>query len=956
MQITRITTFLPVLLVLASLHMHAGGTHDGRIYPSPLPEGRSLELAAGGAPVDLSGSVIVIRYLGFSCTHCVQQLTYLNEHAERLARLGVRVIAFSDDDAVTVGRMLARLQYDRSVIMVMSDADHVMAQAVGARFVKGDTLFDLHAAVVIREGRVVTSILSDEPYMNINRLVSLAAPQAVKNPSVQAGGSHPVDAYLTAPISVNVVAGPADNINGPVDLDFDQGPLHPNDLWIVNTDQLGYRLAIIHDAPLDERSLTLRKDSRASHFMWRTMGIAMSSNGAFATAQNGENGDFDPFYQFMGPTLWSSDTAVLARLNQTSRTLLGSHLDMLHQSPIGYGIAFERDNAYWVSDGYYNDIARYDFFDPHEVGGHDHSDGIVRRYPEAVIDRGERGRPAHMDMDDERRWLYYVNPGTNSVHRLDTWSGSLSDNLTPPEESYEDHQEYSEWKGATVERLIDGGIGEPVGIEVSGDRLLVGDRLSGRIHVYRIETQGVSALGSIATGASELLGIVLGPDMRIWFVDQALSTVNRIDAGAQSRITARRDVAVIDSIGQLTFAYTNALNSRSVSFTVVRRVTTADGFGPPDTVATDLSITADGMTTTEFDVDVDLASDPFAYEYRVIENDGTTHGGVRAYSTVVPRSARRVIVDDVLTETYRITPAIEQTGREDYVSLRADIFLRAVDSLTNLELVVWNLGSYGDLSVVDDAVIQDLVRKDVEFFLIGDDPLIMRTNLPSSLQFFSQFGVSFRGVDEVVPDNGQRVFQGVDGDTITDGMRNIDCQLPALEHDRGGDFVPNILFRVASENARPILTRDNGARVGSVRLGIGHRRSVILGINAARFLDGRQRTTLMDRTLTWLENAPREVIEDTTTSVAEGPIGKGLTLEVHGNPATTHTTIVIKDALEHVSLDLFSLGGQLIKNVHVGTVRGGDRFTVDVTRLSAGTYFFVASTPTSIVHASFVKQ
>jgi hypothetical protein len=113
MQITRITTFLPVLLVLASLHMHAGGTHDGRIYPSPLPEGRSLELAAGGAPVDLSGSVIVIRYLGFSCTHCVQQLTYLNEHAERLARLGVRVIAFSDDDAVTVGRMLARLQYDR---------------------------------------------------------------------------------------------------------------------------------------------------------------------------------------------------------------------------------------------------------------------------------------------------------------------------------------------------------------------------------------------------------------------------------------------------------------------------------------------------------------------------------------------------------------------------------------------------------------------------------------------------------------------------------------------------------------------------------------------------------------------------------------------------------------------------------------------------------------------------
>jgi hypothetical protein len=161
----------------------------------------------------------------------------------------------------------------------------------------------------------------------------------------------------------------------------------------------------------------------------------MGINGSFATAQNGEPGDGDQNYMFMGPTLWSSDTAVFASRNQTEDRRLASHLDMLHQNPWCLGIAHDSANIYWVLDAKYPGVSRYDFRDPHEVGGTDHRDGIIRRYVETSITPAQRGRPAHVCLDRSSGWLYYIDPGSASVQRLDTRSGSVRDTLKMPDQS-----------------------------------------------------------------------------------------------------------------------------------------------------------------------------------------------------------------------------------------------------------------------------------------------------------------------------------------------------------------------------------------------------------------------------------------------------------------------------------------------------------------------------------------
>ena len=540
-----------ISLLFSATALMADGDHGTNTYPSPYTTGQhiqplSLQVSADQYVGDVFTStqpLIVVRYLGYSCSHCVEQLTYLNRNAEALKRLGVRVIAFSNDDPKRNAQLMERMGYDADVISIMSDPNGDAARQIGAIRMVDNNELDLHAALVIHNHKIMFGVYGDEPYMDVERLVATAVKAKGADGFTQARGDHALDKYLSEAYTVTTIYGPADGINGPVDLEFNKSPLHPNDIWAVTTSNPGYGIAIIHDATTDYRSLKLKKDSRASHFMWRTMALSMGPDGSFATAQNGENGDFDPFYQFMGPTLWSSDTAIFAQRNQSSRRLLGSHLDMLHQSPMNLGIAHEKDNVYWVSDGFYNDITRFDFADPHEFGGHDHRDGIIRKYPEAVVERGERGRPAHMAFDAEKKWLYYVDPANNRVMRLDITSGAEEKPLTPPNASRENLAEFTEWSGATVEVVVDEGLGEPVGIHIEGDRLLIGDRISGDIHMFDLSVWPVEKLGFLVTGAQELLGITVGPDQRVWFADRGASTIGRLQSTADHSLTSVIDVA-----------------------------------------------------------------------------------------------------------------------------------------------------------------------------------------------------------------------------------------------------------------------------------------------------------------------------------------------------------------------------------------------------------------------------
>ena len=187
----------------------------------------------------------------------------------------------------------------------------------------------------------------------------------------------------------------ASNVQGleePRDLEFHPSPQRASELWVVNraTDSA----TIIQDAGNLGQTSETRQDAYGYHFMEEVSAIAFGADHVefdyqFATAQesrNTYNGQGDP-NDFMGPALWPSSLDHYAVENQESGGLLGSHLDMLHESPLGMGVAHDVGNAYWYNDGFYGELVHYDFNEDHDTGEDDHSDGVVKRYTEINLTR-----------------------------------------------------------------------------------------------------------------------------------------------------------------------------------------------------------------------------------------------------------------------------------------------------------------------------------------------------------------------------------------------------------------------------------------------------------------------------------------------------------------------------------------------------------------------------------------
>ena len=219
---------------------------------------------------------------------------------------------------------------------------------------------------------------------------------------------------------------------------------------------------------------------------------------------------------FMGPTLWTSDLSIFAKVGQAfpkpSGAPEGSHLDMLHESPHCVGIAHERDNVYWVFDGLNGNVVRYDFQKDHGPGGASHADGIVRRYPETKVKRIE-GVVGHVIIDGTS--LYVADTGGGRVLRVDLTTGSVNGKL-PPEELL---AEYTKVEGVKVEVLASG-LREPSGIAVHDGRVYVGEHATGDIVVIGGER--------IATGAKGLAGLAF-QNQKLFFVDEVGKRVVRVD-------------------------------------------------------------------------------------------------------------------------------------------------------------------------------------------------------------------------------------------------------------------------------------------------------------------------------------------------------------------------------------------------------------------------------------------
>lgn len=348
-------------------------------------------------------------------------------------------------------------------------------------------------------------------------------------------GSHDLDN-----VKVTVVGERSDGLGTPRDLAFN--PDVAGELWVVN--RANDSATIFSDAGEASQTSDMRVDPYALHFMEEVSSIAMggvtfaeSDARTFGTcheSRNTYNGAGRP-NDFMGPTLWSADLDIFATSNPEAieyltelfgfYTDLGSHLDMLHESPNCMGIAWEADNIYWVYDGHNATIARYDFQDDHHIGYDDHSDGIIGKVSGLSLTRLE-DVPSHMEVDRDSGLLYAVDTGANRVLWLDTTTGVKGERLRVTEPGVDHHELDDVDFGVLIDGASVDGMSAPSGLALVDGVLLISDFETGRLFAFDLDG---TLVDWVDTGRG---GGIMGIDARglddVWFVDGSANELVRL--------------------------------------------------------------------------------------------------------------------------------------------------------------------------------------------------------------------------------------------------------------------------------------------------------------------------------------------------------------------------------------------------------------------------------------------
>jgi hypothetical protein len=335
-----------------------------------------------------------------------------------------------------------------------------------------------------------------------------------------------IDSYLgLSSYQFEQLGSSSDGLDKPTDLDF-HPVLSRKELWVINkkTEANGGSTTTYYNAGETNQTSETREDGNSWHFMSLPTGIAFGENENFANSTGVFDANHDGGTPFTGPALWSSDPTIYAQPSGGN----GSHLDMLHESPECQGIAHEKGNAYWVFDGYSDDIVMYDFKEDHGPGNSYHSDAIVHRYADDEVAKDPSNKVvSHLVLDKETGWLYVVDHGNDRVFRIDINSGSVGGQ--PTYIGGEPLAEYRYITGYTQEDVVTTGLAKPSGIDIIENRMIVSDYETSDIIIYDISSMPAIELGRINTGASGIMGVKIGPEGRIWYVDYDGNKLYRIE-------------------------------------------------------------------------------------------------------------------------------------------------------------------------------------------------------------------------------------------------------------------------------------------------------------------------------------------------------------------------------------------------------------------------------------------
>ncbi len=324
-------------------------------------------------------------------------------------------------------------------------------------------------------------------------------------------GSHSIDS-----VGLDTIATSEDGLNTPRDLEFSPTT---GSLWVAN--YVDDSVVILRDPGTDDQSARKEGDNfDANHFLAKPAALAFNDIGGVATIHEEDEktqGAATPA-DFMGPTLWTADEEIFQGDH-------GSHLDMLHNTPNGVGIAWEVDNRFWVFDGYHDAIAMYDFHVDHDLGGADHSDGELKRYAEGDFQMVD-DVPSHVAFDHDTSWLYIADTGNNRIAVLDTTSGDRGSRISPNYDGGTQH-EMDDVETWTLVEGADVGLERPTGLELHDGLLWVSDNATGRITALTLEGEVVDYLETELPDGC-LMGMAFDESGSLWTVDSVEQEVLRI--------------------------------------------------------------------------------------------------------------------------------------------------------------------------------------------------------------------------------------------------------------------------------------------------------------------------------------------------------------------------------------------------------------------------------------------
>lgn len=318
---------------------------------------------------------------------------------------------------------------------------------------------------------------------------------------------------------VQIITATPDLLRGPSDLAFN--PSRDHELWV--TERNANAVAIVFHAGAPDQHVEHRTSSGAEHFLASPSALAFDDSGTLATIHDIDvqtQGPGGTPADFMGPTLWPADATLFDGGHD-------SHLDMLHDSPSGAGIAWDTGNAFWVYDGYHHALGHYDFRMPHVPGGTDHSDGVIQRWVD-----GQMGYfphvGSHMELDHASGLLYVADARNARVVVLDTTTGVPGVTIGP---NYDDCTMTS-MTSAPFTTLIDGsvaGLDRPSGLALRGGVLYITDHTRDTIHAYDLHGHELDWIDlSSALAPSSIGGIELDVEGRIYVTDTVMGRIVRL--------------------------------------------------------------------------------------------------------------------------------------------------------------------------------------------------------------------------------------------------------------------------------------------------------------------------------------------------------------------------------------------------------------------------------------------